>query len=42
MLLLYIQQGLTHPAAVDSNDIHGSIQNDFGVCITIFNIAQKG
>tara|TARA_B100000073_G_C23705407_1_gene562077 strand:+ start:1029 stop:1181 length:153 start_codon:yes stop_codon:yes gene_type:complete len=42
MLLLYIQQGLIHPAAVDSSEIHGNIQNDFGICITVFNIAQKG
>ena len=42
MLILYIQQGLIQPAAVDSKEIHGNIQNDFGVCITIFNIAQKG
>tara|TARA_B100000073_G_scaffold236555_1_gene197933 strand:+ start:1324 stop:1476 length:153 start_codon:yes stop_codon:yes gene_type:complete len=42
MLILYIQHGLIQPAAVDSNEIHGNIQNGFGVCITIFNIAQKG
>ncbi len=42
MLILYIQHGLIHPAAVDSNEIQGNIQNDFEICITIFNIAQKG
>tara|TARA_B100001287_G_C22276420_1_gene341818 strand:+ start:172 stop:324 length:153 start_codon:yes stop_codon:yes gene_type:complete len=42
MLILYIQQGFTQPAAVDSSEIHGNIQNDFGVCIIVFNITQKG
>ena len=40
MLLLYIQHGLTHPEAVDSTDIHGSIQNELEIRITIFNITQ--
>ena len=41
MLILYIQQGFTSPAAPDSNEIQGNIQNDFGTCITVFNITYN-